>query len=203
MNLFISLTDIPEEGLQVTYEVESGQLDLSPEEGEILGSLHCEGLLLPTDERGVIFQGRLTGRMVRECVRCLSTFADVLNVDAEAEFQRPKTSPPVQKRKSHRSRGTEEDLNEESFEDEAYHILENRIDLLPVIREQVILATPFQPLCQKKCLGLCQRCGANLNQGTCGCPVPESESPAHFSLEKILAGLKTEKRRHSMVRKGS
>ena len=124
-------------------------------------------------------------------------------MSADAEFQHPRTPTPVPKKKSHRIRGGEEDLNEENFEDEAYHILDNQIDLLPVIREQVILATPFQPICQDACLGLCQRCGANLNEGTCGCPVPQSESPAHFSLEKILTGPKQEKRQHSAVRKGS
>jgi DUF177 domain-containing protein len=44
------------------------------------------------------------------------------------------------------------------------------VDLTPLIREQTLLALPTRPLCREDCRGLCPRCGANLNQGDCGCP---------------------------------
>ena len=43
------------------------------------------------------------------------------------------------------------------------------IDLMEGIQEQAVLAFPIQPLCQHRCKGLCSRCGADLNQGDCGC----------------------------------
>jgi uncharacterized protein len=43
------------------------------------------------------------------------------------------------------------------------------IDLKEGIQEQAVLAFPIQPLCQQRCKGLCSRCGADLNQGDCGC----------------------------------
>jgi len=36
---------------------------------------------------------------------------------------------------------------------------------------------PLKPLCREECKGLCSRCGADLNQGPCGCPEIENESP--------------------------
>ena len=43
------------------------------------------------------------------------------------------------------------------------------IDLRDGIQEQVVMAFPLQPLCVETCKGLCPRCGADLNQGNCGC----------------------------------
>ena len=44
------------------------------------------------------------------------------------------------------------------------------VDLTPEIREDIILTFPSHPLCRTECKGLCPRCGADLNQGPCGCP---------------------------------
>ena len=38
-----------------------------------------------------------------------------------------------------------------------------RIDLTPLLREEVILATPLAPLCRPDCEGLCPQCGRDLN----------------------------------------
>ena len=43
------------------------------------------------------------------------------------------------------------------------------IDLRDGIQEQVVIAFPLQPLCSETCKGLCPKCGADLNQGECGC----------------------------------
>lgn len=42
-------------------------------------------------------------------------------------------------------------------------------DLTPDIREAILLRFPNYPVCKSSCRGLCPRCGANLNRGTCGC----------------------------------
>jgi uncharacterized protein len=39
-----------------------------------------------------------------------------------------------------------------------------KIDLTPLLREEIFLATPFAPLCRPDCRGLCQVCGQDLNQ---------------------------------------
>lgn len=38
------------------------------------------------------------------------------------------------------------------------------VDLTPLIREEVILATPVAPLCRPDCRGLCPVCGLDLNE---------------------------------------
>lgn len=43
------------------------------------------------------------------------------------------------------------------------------VDLEPVVREQLLLALPMGAVCSEGCKGLCQVCGANLNETDCGC----------------------------------
>jgi uncharacterized protein len=43
------------------------------------------------------------------------------------------------------------------------------IDLDPEIREEIMLDYPVKPLCAPDCLGLCPKCGKNLNLGGCSC----------------------------------
>ena len=44
------------------------------------------------------------------------------------------------------------------------------LDVTPDIRQEILLEYPMKPLCKEDCRGLCSRCGANLNEGACGCP---------------------------------
>lgn len=59
--------------------------------------------------------------------------------------------------------------NEEDSED--ILVLENgTIDLDEVAREAVVLEAQMSYLCREDCAGLCPSCGADLNEGPCGCP---------------------------------
>ncbi|HKK00839.1 MAG TPA: DUF177 domain-containing protein [Desulfuromonadales bacterium] len=65
----------------------------------------------------------------------------------------------------------------------------DEIDLRDAIAEQVVMALPLRPLCDEGCKGLCQVCGADLNNGDCGCqPTPFN---AKFA---ALKGLNVEKK---------
>lgn len=46
----------------------------------------------------------------------------------------------------------------------------NHIDLSDMIRQEVLLHFDPFPVCSQGCKGLCDRCGANLNEGVCPCP---------------------------------
>jgi uncharacterized protein len=47
------------------------------------------------------------------------------------------------------------------------------VDLEPLLRDAVVLALPFQPLCSDDCPGLCTECGARLADD----PDHEHEAP--------------------------
>ncbi len=44
---------------------------------------------------------------------------------------------------------------------------DGNIDLMPLIREYLLLEIPIQPLCRPDCKGLCMICGEDLNIATC------------------------------------
>ncbi len=43
------------------------------------------------------------------------------------------------------------------------------LDLREALRQYAILAQPINPLCRPDCRGLCQKCGQDLNEGSCLC----------------------------------
>ncbi|RMH15751.1 MAG: DUF177 domain-containing protein [Gemmatimonadetes bacterium] len=58
------------------------------------------------------------------------------------------------------------------------------LDVLPALREEILLAVPNYVVCDDGCRGLCGGCGANLNDETCQC-VPEGPDPRWAALDAL------------------
>ena len=58
------------------------------------------------------------------------------------------------------------------------------IDVDALIIEQIELALPMSRLCAEQCRGLCPGCGANLNEGECGCSA-EPGDPRWAALSQL------------------
>lgn len=205
MSWIFKLTDIPASGLSLDRLVEPAELELSQDDGKVIGHMRCVGSLAKPDDRTVYFQGLLEGRIARECVRCLSVFEESLNLPCLGLFKKTSRVKGVDIAGGRHAQHQDEDRNDE---DDVYPIDANQVDLLPLIREHVILAAPFQALCSDACLGLCQGCGANLNTEKCSCVVPapvmESEGVFHPDLsiaDKQSSGRSPGNRRRRSVRK--
>jgi uncharacterized protein len=57
-------------------------------------------------------------------------------------------------------------------EDELYPIIDDAIDLGPLVRDAIVLDLPMVPLCREDCRGLCPQCGADRNESDCRCVAP-------------------------------
>jgi uncharacterized protein len=99
-------------------------------------------LRLESVVEGVLVTGTATVAIHGECVRCLGTIDDTLEIDVQELFVYP---------------------GSEATEDEASRLDGDLIDLEPLLRDAVVLELPLQPLCAPDCAGLCPECGANLN----------------------------------------
>lgn len=53
----------------------------------------------------------------------------------------------------------------------------NQITLDDMIRQEVLLHFPPITVCSPSCKGLCDRCGANLNDANCSCPPKVETNP--------------------------
>ena len=99
-------------------------------------------LRLESVVEGVLVTGTAEVELRGECVRCLTEISDSLVVDIQELFVYP---------------------GSEATEDEASRLEGDLIDLEPLLRDQVVLDLPFQPVCREDCQGLCVDCGADLN----------------------------------------
>jgi uncharacterized protein len=60
-----------------------------------------------------------------------------------------------------------------------------KVDVTEEIRQTVLLAIPFKPLCGEGCLGLCPQCGTNLNEKRCRCQQKVAD-PRWAGLKKFM-----------------
>ncbi|HEY1443344.1 MAG TPA: DUF177 domain-containing protein [Acidimicrobiales bacterium] len=67
-------------------------------------------------------------------------------------------------------------------DEEIYAIDDDVVDLAPLVRDTVVLELPAAPLCREDCAGLCPQCGANLNEGPCGCVAPRDPRWANLDV---------------------
>ncbi len=178
--------DISASGILIDQAAGHQDLELNAEEGTILGDMRCIGTLVKPDDATIHFDGSIVGHIARKCVRCLSEFEESLNSPCSAVFRKVSAGPSGYG--TVRSRSLVDDYDSYYGNEEPYPITGNQIDLLPVIREHIILSAPFQALCSEACEGLCQGCGVNLNNDRCLCAVPNpvqaSEGVFHPDLSK-------------------
>ena len=57
----------------------------------------------------------------------------------------------------------------EEEESERLRIDDDILDLTEAVRQYLEIAAPMKPICRPDCKGICPGCGANLNDGACGC----------------------------------
>jgi uncharacterized protein len=91
---------------------------------------------------GVLVTGTAAVLLRGECVRCLAEISAELEVDVQELFVYPES---------------------DATEEEASRLEGELIDLEPLLRDDVVLDLPFQPVCREDCAGLCAECGADLN----------------------------------------
>lgn len=97
-------------------------------------------------QQGLLIQVKMTAEVTTECVRCLENFQQPLEINfTELYAFSPNTV-------------TDTDL-----------VLPEtaQIDLGPLVREEMLLAIPINPVCRPECQGLCPICGEELSESAC------------------------------------
>lgn len=107
------------------------------------------GLRLESVMEGVLVSGVVRGTAVGECVRCLDEVRDEVTVRVQELFVYPERAQAA------------DDSGDDEAEDEP-ELTDDLADIEPVVRDSLVTALPFQPLCRPDCPGLCSECGARL-----------------------------------------
>jgi uncharacterized protein len=103
-------------------------------------------LVLQSVTEGVLVTGTVHAAVEGECSRCLDPVSSALAVEICELFAYPDSA-----------------TDETTDEDEISRIVDDLIDLEPVVRDLVVLALPMSPLCREDCAGLCVECGQRLD----------------------------------------
>jgi uncharacterized protein len=149
------------------------------EQLSITAPVQVRGRLTKVMEQ-VYFHGAICGTVVAPCSRCLEVVADEFDVEVRGVFL------PLG---SHRLSG-DADATVETDDLDVYSHDGYRINLYPLVRDQVIMAFPVQTLCRQDCAGLCQACGANLNEQPCTCEI-DSGDPRFAVLRQLKSSEST------------
>ena len=114
----------------------------------------------------IILKGQFQGELHLMCSRCANNYNYPLQTQFQCLFTKDKSfleNDGFGGKGKEASRGHAiEDIDIE-FLDKEY------IELGDVVKEQLYLKIPFQPLCDEACKGLCSTCGQNQNTQPCQC----------------------------------
>ncbi len=144
----------------LAYELSPAELEIAPEELAIEGTVHLDGSISNAGDV-LLLQVIMTAKVQRTCGRCLKDFTGVAKAEVVEKFY---------------------PASAENIENDAFVYDSDVIDITEPLREGLLLAEPMQALCKPDCRGLCPVCGADLNDGDCGCD--------RFTVDPRLAALK-------------
>lgn len=111
---------------------------------------------------GVLATGTVRATASGECVRCLEDLEVPLEVGLQELFAYPERAAHHSKVAGPAARKGGRNADSETDEDEQHVLDGDLMDLEEVVRDAVVTALPFQPVCRDDCPGLCPECGARL-----------------------------------------
>ncbi len=161
----VLIPDIPKEGLDIEVE-ETMESDI------ISSPVKCR-LKIEKVDAEVMVKGDLTAEVKLQCSRCLKEFHRTLSVPIDVVYH------PVEELKGEeRHEVTAGELDMDFYSGE-------ELDLLDLLKEQIMLNVAMKPLCDGSCKGICSGCGADLNTETCKCS-ERGVDPRLAELKKLL-----------------
>ncbi len=111
-----------------------------------------------------------------ECTRCADSFHARITAPLSLHFVPPQLEP-----------------NEGDPDVHVYDPLStSEIDILPDIRDALILAIPMVHFCRPDCKGICPTCGKNLNREHCDCHQESEGAVAWAALNTLRERLRAE-----------
>lgn len=163
----ITVSHIPSEGLSQRFSAKAEGFpvlaELIKEEGySFVSPIQTEITAMVLTHDVVEVKGRVVTTLSFDCGRCLETFDYTIKRQFNLGFIKSSGMDVPLGDEDQDIEIREEDIGTDYYTGDV-------IDLRNAIQEQVIISLPQHPLCSEDCKGLCQNCGANLNQTPCTC----------------------------------
>jgi uncharacterized protein len=123
-------------------------------------------LKLTRTNYGILADVHYTVDVEQECGRCLDPARSTILSDLSEELL-PSTNIVT---------GLPENLDADP--DTPRINANHEVDLTDLIRQDIVVQQPLQPLCRPDCPGLCPECGLELQTGACNCSAQDDDAPA-------------------------
>ena len=164
--MFVDINELKsrDEPLLIVKDFSEGELEVANDISVLRQPVHSQLQLSLVGEQ-IHVEGVLGADLELTCSRCLKSFERSIEKNFELDY-RP--DPMVEEE------GEEFSLAYADLDVGFYR--DQRLDVSALISEQVVLEVPMKPVCQPECKGLCDQCGADLNEGECDCR-PRSLDP--------------------------
>jgi uncharacterized protein len=137
-----------------------------PDEDPQAGKAAAE-LDLYIEGENVFARGQLTGWLEVACSRCVGAMRVEIDEPLQVTFMPAARLPDAEAVEGEAE--VEAAIDPDVDDIDLFPYSGEEVDLEPLMREQIILAVPFAPLCTDSCRGLCPVCGIDRNAGTCTC----------------------------------
>lgn len=129
------------------YELTPDELDITDTDLKVTAPIQLEGVVENAGDV-ILLKADVKTEIERTCGRCVKVFTEPLAAQVVEKFY---------------------PAGAENIENDAFIYESDLLDITEPVRESLLLAVPLQSLCREDCRGLCPVCGADRNEGDCGC----------------------------------
>lgn len=169
--MFIEIEDLKPEPLRVRHVYPVGRLILKHPDAALSEAVEADFVLAHKD-RDLHIGGTVGTGICYRCSRCLKE----CSLPVTARFDLFYLPQPKWLKSEEEIKLKYEDM------DIAYYD-GIRLDVDLMVLEQIELSMPMKFVCREECKGLCFNCGADLNEGPCGCAARQPDSRLAVLLE--------------------
>ena len=125
--------------------------DLALDMATVVGDVRLDGVVESVVD-GLLVRGTVSATLALQCARCLQDLTD----DVAADVVELYTDPA--------------DAEDPTDIEAGYEIRDDAtLNLDTLVRDALVPAVPYRPLCTEDCQGLCAQCGTNRNEAHCDC----------------------------------
>ena len=169
--MIIDLTSVVARPKAIETSFSPDEIDLEIDGSKLAGDARFRGETERVDDKAHV-RGTIDAGVLVDCTRCLVPVARKFEIAFDDIFVDPVDAPAE----------IEVILDPEALDESI--AIDGKIDIIEVVREQIILALPDQVYCKDDCKGLCPECGSNRNLIDCRC-IEEEIDPRWSALKDL------------------
>ena len=154
--MIIELANVGVRPKAINLTLPPNEIELDVDGVVLVDDVEFAGETAKIDEK-VHVRGTLAANAEIACIRCLEPVSQKIEIEFDDIFVDADDEPD------------DDEIVLEGEDLDQSFVLDGKVDLAEVVREQILLELPEQLICREDCKGLCPKCGSNRNLIDCRC----------------------------------